>query len=298
MGCLRWMAVGGLLAAAALCGLLLLVGRLVGGPLDQLMTIAQAAPTRSLAQALGTDGVAWVKVRFELASGATPLVCAGQPCLHIRTEEYRTDVDDIRIGGTWTRRLVERLASDAKQFVAFDLVDGATRLTIDDPLGVKVWSDLLQERREFVWPEAHAAPTATATGTATATATGTTTAEDQGSESVGRDGHSVVFNPDPMAVATDSAGDLHPDSGLVDGRIRRVEAYLPVGAEGWVLGRFVGGRPQVLDNGMFVLTSLGPERFGKTMADGHAQRRMLQSACAAGLMIFPLLAVYLVLKRR
>jgi hypothetical protein len=63
----------GLLMAGAVCGLVLLAGQMMGGPLDRLLEIAQSAPTRSLAQALATDGEAWIKVRFELASGAAPL---------------------------------------------------------------------------------------------------------------------------------------------------------------------------------------------------------------------------------
>ncbi|RCK77809.1 MAG: hypothetical protein OZSIB_2578 [Candidatus Ozemobacter sibiricus] len=270
MGCLRWLVASGLLMAGAVCGLVLLAGQMMGGPLDRLLEIAQSAPTRSLAQALATDGEAWIKVRFELASGAAPLLGAGQPCLYVQIAEYRTDVDDIRVGGTWTRRLVERPATESKRFTAFDLVDGATRLTIDDPLGVKVWPDLLQERREIIWPgEAAAASASLGTGGQAETQTG------------------------------GQAGGAPPsDAGLVEGRIRRVEAWLPIGAEGWVLGRFVGGRPQVLDNGMFVLTSLGPERFGRTMAEARTQRRAIQTACVIGLLLFPLLAIYLVLKRR
>lgn len=38
-------------------------------------------------------------------------------------------------------------------------------------------------------------------------------------------------------------------------------SYLPVGIECWALGNFTAGKPQVLEDGAFYLTSLGPEGF-------------------------------------
>ncbi len=273
----RWLAVVGLFLAAAFCGLLAGLLHFAGSGMDRTMEIAARAPTRRLAEVLTTDGTAWVKVRLEVSSGTVPLTCAGQACLLVEVEEFQTRLEDIRSGGTWTRRPFERSIRSERKVVPFDLVDGAARITIRDALGVKFWPDILQERHSTDEGPGGAVP-----GTGPAT----------GSEAGPGPGRGPGQGAEPSGVAGQGPG--------ADGRMgtRRVESFLPDGTEAWALGAFRNGTPQVLDSGMFVLTSLGPERFGKTVHAGLSRAGAVQGWCAAGAVLFPLLALVLILKRR
>ncbi|NLI79368.1 MAG: hypothetical protein GX442_23350 [Candidatus Riflebacteria bacterium] len=275
----RWLAVVALFLAAAFCGILAGLLHFAGSGLDRTMEIAARAPTRSLAEVMTTDGTAWVKVRLEVSSGTVPLTCAGQSCLLVEVEEFQTRLEDIRSGGTWTRRPFERSIRSERKVVSFDLVDGPTRLTIRDALGVKFWPDLLQERHSTVEETGGLGPAA-------------------GPVPVGRPGSGPGAGHGPVPGQGQAVEDGEGSGAAVGMGGRRVESFLPDGTEAWALGSFRSGTPHVLDSGMFVLTSLGPERFGKTVHAGLSRVGAVQGWCAAGAVLFPLLALVLILKRR
>lgn len=147
MRCLSWILIIGLFVAGLGLAGVAGVAFLIDSQTIELAGLAREAPNRALRDVLTNDGVAWVKVRLEPASGSVPLLCAGQPCLWVRLEEYQTVMEPIRTGGQWTKRPFERPTKDEKKSIPFDLVDGGNRITIADALGVKIWPDLLQERR-------------------------------------------------------------------------------------------------------------------------------------------------------
>jgi len=238
----------GLFLVGLFCAVVFVVSAFLDSDSGRLIALAERAPTRNLHEVQQTDGDAWVKVRLEPASNAVILVCAGQKCLWFRTEEYRMVMDDIRHGGKWTKRLLERPLKDEKKSIPFDLVDGEARVTVFDALGVSIWPDLLQERR-------------------------------------------TAFPADAQI------------EGGISSPGRRVETFLPSGAEGWVLGKFESGKPKVLETGQFILTSLGPERFGKTIGENasfftRVRNWSLAGAVLCGVLLFLLIVSAIRLKRR
>lgn len=198
-------------------------------------------PVKTLAEALTSDGPAWVKVRVEPASGATLLQCGGSPALWIRRQGSEMHTQEIRRQGKWQLRNVWKSFHEPPETIPIDLKADSALVTISNWVGIEIWPDLLHMRRENRY-----------TGAENPMETGTDTA-------------AVASDPDPDILSTAPVGGAETAStGMVVKR-KMEEVFLPPGTEAWALGLFEKGVPQVFLRDRFFLTGLGRDRFAQEL---------------------------------
>ncbi|MFZ2956358.1 MAG: hypothetical protein WA705_05665 [Candidatus Ozemobacteraceae bacterium] len=282
-GCFRWFKVGALIGFTVFC---LVGGAILGlfvGDREKRAEQALAAKEKSLAEALREDGPAWVRVRLELASGATHVLCGTQKCLWMRAEGLRRKTREVKRDGVW--KTEERLRRFRDQPITAPMLmigaNGAS-VKVSDWLGIEVCEDLVQVRIDQAAAQNSILDLVQGSNPSSKmnASLSSNVSSNLGSDTnanvnlnISSDTSSRLSSNVSSDTNSNSGSNVSSNSGLnmvpeKPFREREVirESYLLDGIEAWAFGEFIKGTPHVLADGKFYLTGLGRERFAKQIA--------------------------------